>query len=511
MKVLIVISTVSFLLLSISCSSPGIAKEEGEEKAIQSDYGLAYNDGEVLTFHITVPAEGWKEMHVKPFRYVSGTFRFKDEVYENVGIRMKGNSSAMVRGDRKSYKVQFDRNDDKTSFHGIRKLNLHNGFKDPSLMREKLAWDLFRAAGVPASRASHVRLYVTVPGLYGNEYLGLYTSTEQVDEAFLRGRFGNDDGNLFKVEIIGESLAYRGKSPRRYEKGFELKTNRAKKDISDLASFLAVLNETPDNSFKTEIEKVFNVESFLGWLAVNTLLVNMDSYAGMGHNFYLYQNTKTGRFEFIPWDLNEAFGNFKTGSNEEMLNLDIYYPTQDSRVLIDRILDVPEYEEAYRAKLSKLLAGAFLEAKMHGKIDTVYERIKKAVHADGKKECSNKDFDASISENVRTGHPGGRFGGKDVTFGLKPFVSKRIKSVRKQLESKRKKRKKRKNEMVERLLRDFDRNGDGKVSIREFPGPREIFKECDWNADGFLDEKEITNLPPPPKRPFPDFPGKGPR
>jgi len=510
-KLLIVISTVSLLFLSISCSSAGVAAEKEEEKTIQPDYDLVYKDGEVLSFHITVPAEDWKEMPVRPFQYVSGTFRFKGKVYENVGIRMKGNSSASVRGDRKSFKVQFDRYDDKTGFHGIKKLNLHNGFRDPSLMREKLAWDLFRAAGVPASRSNHVRLYVTVPGLFDNEYFGLYTNTEQVDKAFLRERFGDDSGNLFKVEAVGESLAYRGRSPRRYERGFELKTNRAEKDISDLIGFLSVLNETPDNSFQTEIEKVFNVDSFLWWLAVNTLLVNLDSYAGVGHNFYLYHNTKTGRFEFVPWDLNEAFGNFKTRSIEDMLNLDIYYPTRGAKVLIDRILDVPEYEKSYRAKLSEILKDAFSEAEMHGNIDAVYKRIKEGVHDDGKKEYSNKDFDASISENVRIRHPGGPSGRKDSAVGLKPFVSKRIESVKKQLESKRKKKKKRKNEMVERLLRDFDRNGDGKVSLQEFPGPREIFKECDWNADGFLDEKEITNLPPPPQRPFPDFPGRKPR
>jgi Ca2+-binding EF-hand superfamily protein len=35
-----------------------------------------------------------------------------------------------------------------------------------------------------------------------------------------------------------------------------------------------------------------------------------------------------------------------------------------------------------------------------------------------------------------------------------------------------------------------DRDGDGKISREEFPGPAEIFQRFDTNKDGFIDAKE---------------------
>jgi len=50
----------------------------------------------------------------------------------------------------------------------------------------------------------------------------------------------------------------------------------------------------------------------LRYFAVNTALVNLDSYQGnMKHNYYLYG--EDGVFSIIPWDYNMAFGGFGVG------------------------------------------------------------------------------------------------------------------------------------------------------------------------------------------------------
>ena len=55
----------------------------------------------------------------------------------------------------------------------------------------------------------------------------------------------------------------------------------------------------------------------LRYMALNTSLVNLDSYTGNGHNYYCYE--QAGVFTLIPWDLNEAFGNFKCSCDRRRL------------------------------------------------------------------------------------------------------------------------------------------------------------------------------------------------
>ena len=45
-------------------------------------------------------------------------------------------------------------------------------------------------------------------------------------------------------------------------------------------------------------------------------------------------------------------------------------------------------------------------------------------------------------------------------------------------------------------LKDFDRDGDGKLSLGEFPGPDDHFVCFDSNRDGFLEENELPRHPP---------------
>ncbi len=49
------------------------------------------------------------------------------------------------------------------------------------------------------------------------------------------------------------------------------------------------------------------------------------------------------------------------------------------------------------------------------------------------------------------------------------------------------------NDIIERI----DKDGDGKVSRDEFPGPSEHFTQFDKDEDGYLDESELPDGPPP--------------
>jgi len=415
----------------------------------EPDYKFIFENDDIISFHITVNHEDWLKMWDRPFAYVKCTIRFGDEVYEDIGLRFKGNSSSSVRGLKKSYKFKFDEFDKKQRFYGFKKLNFSNGFRDPSLLREKLAYDLFREAGVPASRATFAKLYLTIDGHYDDEYIGLYTLVEQVDKVFLNDRFSDTSGNLFKYEgMFG--FVYKGDTKEAYEKEYEAKLSKKQRDYSVLIRFIKLLNDgfdtgfdtlrtqptasalnpaPPEESFPEEIEKAFNVENFLSWLAVNTLLSSLDSYAGSGHNYYFYYNKNAGKFEFIPWDLNEAFGNHHRMANaQDMVELDIYEPYAKPKVLLERILRVPKFKEIYIEKIKALLDGPFQQSAMYQKIDALYEKIEKDVRLDMWKDFTTEDFERSIENHIQS-----KQGPIIIFSGLKPFVTERIKSVKSQM------------------------------------------------------------------------------
>jgi hypothetical protein len=68
----------------------------------------------------------------------------------------------------------------------------------------------------------------------------------------------------------------------------------------------------------------------------------------MGHNFYIVRNPKTGKYEFLPWDLDLAFGGFPM-AGIDATHLSIYQPVGDREILVKRFLSVPAAQTSYLA------------------------------------------------------------------------------------------------------------------------------------------------------------------
>jgi spore coat protein H len=416
------------------CGCGGGSAGQSAPVTPKPEYSLIFNRDAVEDYELVFTASNWQALQDAPFEYVCATMNFADETYINVGVRYKGNSSFhAVPPPKKPFKIDFNRYVADQDFHGVNKLNFSNSLWDPSMMREPLAYDTFAAAGCPACRTSHVKLFVTVPGIYSRELFGVYVMIEQVDKTYLADRFSNHSGNLYKAAMWGGDLKWLGSDPAPYRGCYEKKTNELEDDWSDLINFIYVLNSTPDPSFRTEIEKVLNVDGFLSYLAANTALSNLDSIAGRNCNFYLYRNPRTGKFEFLPWDLNEAFGNHTLPRDngltaDGMLTLDVYNPVSTGEhVLIERVLNVPEFMAEYLSRLRTLVEGSFSPAAMHAEIDRTYNLIKADVYLDVHKEFSSGDFDLSMEHDIPENTDPGRI------LGMKPFVTQRVTNILTQL------------------------------------------------------------------------------
>lgn len=392
------------------------------------DYEPVFDDRRVHDVHLIVEGDDWDRIGRKPFEWVKGDVEIDGEKVAGVGIREKGNSSSGIRSDKKPFKIDFAEYDGKQRFHGLRMLVLNNGFKDPTLLREKLAYDLHRAIGLPASRAAFAQVFVTAKGKSEKRLLGLYTLVEHVDETFLDERFGNHDGNLYKIEGMQDLFERVDEARIADEKCVELKTNEKKNDRSRFVKFAAAVADG-----KSDLTAWLDCDGFAKWLAATSALVNLDSYAGTGHNFYLYDNPKTGKFVLVPWDLNEAFGNFQMGPPEDHLAWDIYAPHAGSKKLIERFVAVPALRAKYLAALKDLCAKEFAPKAMTAKIDALAKLTRDAAAKDTLKMYPTDQLTKNLSEDLAGGQMGPM---QSKIFGLKPFVEKRVDSILKQLAGK---------------------------------------------------------------------------
>lgn len=378
----------------------------------------------IHTVKIYFSQPGWYDSLIayKPLDIkMRGNVEIDGYLINSVGISFKGNSSFNVPSKKKSWKIDFNEFVSGQTFDGVKVINLNNGFKDPTFLREKLALDFCNKNGIPAPRCSYANVYV-------NDTLwGFYTMVEQVNKTFLSNHFPENNGNLFKGDPYGD-LRWFGSLPSSYYTKYELKTNETVNDWSDLVKLIDKINNTPSAQFYDSLETVLNTSAAIKSWAFNILFANLDSYQGSGHNYYIYHNLISDKFEWIMWDVNEAFGNFNQGMNISQLeNLSIFYiPNPPStRPLTNRMLQNPTYKNNYIWELCNFIFSDFDTAYLYRQIDSIADVIRPYVYADTQKFYTNSQFEQNIYSNVISG-----------TFsipGLKPFILNRRNSVISQL------------------------------------------------------------------------------
>src|SRR5262249_6085894 len=282
------------------------------------------------------------------------------KTWKNVGARYKGNASYMAssRGLKRNFKIELDHYDDEQKYHGLKTLNLNAGAMDPTRAREVLSYAVFRAAGVAAPRTAFVQLTLTVPGKYDKELVGLYTLVEQVDKTFLKDRFKNNKGVLMKPERL-RGLEYLGEDWDKYKDRYQPKHEPSKKEAQRIIQFTKLINRGSDEQFNKEIGSYLDVDEFLRFVAVNALILNLDSFLSMGHNFYLYLHPETNKFVFIPWDLDLSLAGFPMASADSQTDLSLMHPYPGQNRLIERLLAIKEVNEQYQKILKELSEGCF--------------------------------------------------------------------------------------------------------------------------------------------------------
>ena len=405
----------------------GVAADAAGEPIL--DYDRLFPLDRLADVHIDFEPGGWATLLAEPLEdvYVPASITYDGVTLDQVGIRLKGNSSrkSVEREDgvRYSLKLDIDMYVDGQTLFGVDKINLNNGFMDPTQLRELVTTELYRGAGIPAPQMGFVRLYLD------GELHGNYVAVEQVDKEFLRRHFADDDGDLYKPEPPSGHLEWRGSDIGAYA-GLELKTNETTSDQSAILHFLDVLNNTPAAAIETALPEVFDVDAFLRYLAVTTLTVNLDSLVGPGHNYYLYEDRQSGRFTLLPWDMNMAFGGFSCDlAPEELVAYPYLEPActpVEQKILVAKVMAVASFRATYESYLHEYAAGHMAAAPISQRLSELAAVLRPYVAADPTRFFSADEFEQNLDSDLP--RPPGR-----VFFGVTSFVDRRLDQLGDQL------------------------------------------------------------------------------
>ena len=283
------------------------------------DYWTVFDDSQVRRVDISLTTANWQAMWIDPpakIQVPADAVVFGEQLDE-IGFRMRGQFSLRQSGEKKPWKIDTDAYVEGQEYHNLKQLMFINNIGDPSMLQEKLAYDMMHFAGIPASHTCFVELWIDFtdddqPPIFW----GVYTMIERVDLKFLASRFGRDykGGNLYKANhaLRGPmDLIYHGPSIEDYPTqgglyAYGKAANEEAADYGDILHLIYVIDgvkyDSPED-FAEALEQTMNVDSFLRYMAVVVTLGNWDSYPYTGNNYYLFNHAGTGKFEWIPWDL----------------------------------------------------------------------------------------------------------------------------------------------------------------------------------------------------------------
>ncbi|GAA0102345.1 hypothetical protein UT300012_30600 [Paraclostridium bifermentans] len=229
-----------------------------------------------------------------------------------------------------------------------------------------------------------------------------------------------EDGDVKNLETNKGNDENNGGAPKMGNKesqGADLKYIDDDIDSYSILRDSAVLKNTTDKDFKNiidlmeslktgkNIEKYLNVDEVLKYFAVNTFLVNLDSYSGgMYHNYYLYE--KDGVSEILPWDLNMSFGGFSVKDGEKAINFPIDSPVTgnlEDAPLIGKLLENDDYKEIYHKYLKQISDNYFSSGTFNNRVTQINKLISNYVKKDATAFYSYEEYKTGVRELLTFG------------------------------------------------------------------------------------------------------------
>lgn len=390
-------------MLSIGCS--GEHGPSGEESFAltcapgdfaDADAAQLFAEREVPRFDISLHGTTWSKLMAKARdeEYTSVDACYGGKSIGKIGLRFKGQIGSLSRcfdGDdlickKLSMRLKFDFQDEKLRFFGLKHLNLHSLGGDPSHLRERLGYDVYRDMGVDAPRSDWAELVVD------GKAQGLYSMVEQIDGRFVSSHWPDDsEGNLYK-----EAWPTRT-DPEYYRE--HLETHEENGTPTSILAFAEALAGVEPGRELSVLSEFVDTNQLYRYLAVDDATLNWDGITALyakddgsfqNHNFFVFERPAGAAgapLQVIPWDMDHTFElpNWRLGAP--------YWGDASAacpQVVLgcmtagcDPILrGLASDWEPYRNAVHALLEGPFAEGRLEARVAEHSARVEEAVRRD---------------------------------------------------------------------------------------------------------------------------------
>lgn len=226
----------------------------------------------------------------------------------NALLSPRGHGAGMAA--QKSFKITLS--DGAGLWNNQKVINLNKHPTDITRIRNKLSFDYINQ--IPelfGFRLQFCHLYIRdLTGVNKNfmDY-GLFTHVEQPNKTYLKSHGIAQDAYMYKAQYFEfqryEDIIKNTGDPGYNREGFEqILSIEGPEDHTRLISMLDDVNNM-SLSINEVIDKDFDRENYIAWLAVNILMGNHDTNS---QNFILMSPVTSSKWYFIPWDYDSAWG-----------------------------------------------------------------------------------------------------------------------------------------------------------------------------------------------------------
>ncbi len=349
-------------------------------------------------------------------RLIADSIIIDGEVDQNVGIKYFGNSSYNTNNVKNPIDIQLDYIQNGQSIDRYNRLKLSNGFRDPSFVREILAYEI-ASDYMPAPKATYANLYIN-----GN-LIGLYSCIQSVDDDFTNENFYERRGPLFQLKNTGISVPgcsgqlgiFKHYSDTNcYQKSYDMLSSN---DWQKLGNFLDTFN----NHF-SDVEVVMDIDRALWFMAFENLIVALDGpINSIAENLYLFKDNN-GRFSPVLWDMNMSFGSFAAGlsnpvSNNDLQELAVFHESANiNNKLTNKIFSNERYKKMYIAHMRTILNEKFANSFYLNRASFLQSLILNDFNSDPNSFYNQTQFTDNLNSSV----------GLNPVIGLSELMSTRV-------------------------------------------------------------------------------------